>query len=128
MRQAADNCGALLLADIAHISGLVATGEQNNAFQYCDVVTTTTHKSLRGPRSGMIFSRKTKRSDGSMLLYVTPSEMLRRRALQIVSRASMILHAHTHAFFLRMPDVSECKIESFCVEISTSLSPAIRLA
>jgi|EP00670_Eutreptiella_braarudii_P001538 glycine hydroxymethyltransferase len=64
-RKAADNCGALLLADIAHISGLVATGEQNNAFQYCDVVTTTTHKSLRGPRSGMIFSRKTKRSDGT---------------------------------------------------------------
>merc|ERR1712194_660821 len=41
--------------DIAHISGLVATGEHPGPFEHCDVVTTTTHKSLRGPRSGMIF-------------------------------------------------------------------------
>jgi glycine hydroxymethyltransferase len=65
MRKAADNCGALLMSDIAHISGLVATGEQNNAFLWSDVVTTTTHKSLAGPRSGMIFSRKKSRADGS---------------------------------------------------------------
>jgi glycine hydroxymethyltransferase len=57
-RKAADSVGALLMADIAHISGLVAAGEANNPFQLCDVVTTTTHKSLRGPRSGMIFVRK----------------------------------------------------------------------
>ncbi len=50
------NC--LLLADIAHISGLVATQEANNPFEYCDIVTTTTHKTLRGPRSGMIFYKK----------------------------------------------------------------------
>ena len=50
--------GAYLLCDIAHISGLVATGNCNNPFKYADVVTTTTHKSLRGPRSGMIFSKK----------------------------------------------------------------------
>jgi len=43
------------LADIAHISGLVATKEHPSPFDYCDVVTTTTHKSLRGPRAGMIF-------------------------------------------------------------------------
>jgi len=54
-REIADEVGALLLADIAHISGLVATGIHMSPFQYCDVVTTTTHKSLRGPRSGMIF-------------------------------------------------------------------------
>merc|ERR1712166_1499290 len=42
----------------AHISGLVATGEHSSPFDYCDVVTTTTHKSLRGPRAGMIFFRK----------------------------------------------------------------------
>merc|ERR1712070_1162655 len=54
-REIADECGALLMADIAHISGLVATGIHLSPFQYCDVVTTTTHKSLRGPRSGMIF-------------------------------------------------------------------------
>merc|ERR1712127_1035795 len=51
----ADEVGALLLADIAHISGLVATGLHPSPFEHCDVVTTTTHKSLRGPRSGMIF-------------------------------------------------------------------------
>ena len=40
---------------MAHISGLVATGEARNPFEFCDVVTTTTHKTLRGPRAGMIF-------------------------------------------------------------------------
>merc|ERR1712226_1140912 len=54
-REIADEVGAILMADIAHISGLVATGQHPSPFQYCDVVTTTTHKSLRGPRSGMIF-------------------------------------------------------------------------
>merc|ERR1712084_181703 len=54
-REIADEVGALLMADIAHISGLVATGQHPSPFAHCDVVTTTTHKSLRGPRSGMIF-------------------------------------------------------------------------
>lgn len=54
-RAIADEVGALLMADIAHISGLVATGKHPAPFEFCDVVTTTTHKSLRGPRSGMIF-------------------------------------------------------------------------
>jgi len=54
-REIADEVGALLMADIAHISGLVATGQHPSPFEHCDVVTTTTHKSLRGPRSGMIF-------------------------------------------------------------------------
>lgn len=57
MRKIADSVGALLMADMAHISGLVAAQEANNPFDHCDVVTTTTHKSLRGPRSGMIFAR-----------------------------------------------------------------------
>merc|ERR1719194_280487 len=56
-REIADECGALLMADIAHISGLVATEQHPSPFQHCDVVTTTTHKSLRGPRAGMIFFR-----------------------------------------------------------------------
>lgn len=43
---------------MAHISGLVAAQELNNPFEYADVVSTTTHKSLRGPRSGMIFGKK----------------------------------------------------------------------
>lgn len=49
---------AYLMADIAHISGFVATQEMNSPFKYCDIVTTTTHKSLRGPRAGIIFFRK----------------------------------------------------------------------
>eukprot|EP01122_Echinamoeba_exundans_P008113 TRINITY_DN2628_c0_g1_i1.p1 TRINITY_DN2628_c0_g1~~TRINITY_DN2628_c0_g1_i1.p1 ORF type:complete len:476 (-),score=137.52 TRINITY_DN2628_c0_g1_i1:335-1714(-) len=62
-RQIADKNGAYLLADIAHISGLVASQEANNPFEYCDLVTTTTHKTLRGPRAGLIFFRKGKRKD-----------------------------------------------------------------
>lgn len=57
-REIADEVGALLLADMAHVSGLVAAGEIPSPFDYCDIVTTTTHKTLRGPRSGMIFYRK----------------------------------------------------------------------
>jgi len=56
-REIADEVGALLMADIAHISGLVATKQHPAPFEHCDVVTTTTHKSLRGPRAGMIFFR-----------------------------------------------------------------------
>jgi glycine hydroxymethyltransferase len=58
MRKIADNCGAYLLADMAHISGLVAGGVIPTPFDFADVVTTTTHKSLRGPRGAMIFYRK----------------------------------------------------------------------
>lgn len=58
-RKIADDVGAYLLVDMAHISGLVASGVADNPFEYADIVTTTTHKSLRGPRSGMIFFRKT---------------------------------------------------------------------
>eukprot|EP00298_Acanthocystis_sp_HF-20_P019811 c24259_g1_i1.p1 GENE.c24259_g1_i1~~c24259_g1_i1.p1 ORF type:complete len:507 (+),score=227.95 c24259_g1_i1:33-1523(+) len=58
MRKAADRVGAILLGDMAHISGLVAAGVIPSPFEYCDVVTTTTHKSLRGPRGAMIFFKK----------------------------------------------------------------------
>jgi len=56
-REIADSVGAYLMADIAHISGLVATGLLATPFDHCDVVTSTTHKSLRGPRSGIIFCK-----------------------------------------------------------------------
>ena len=58
MRAIADKHKSILLADMAHISGLVATGLVPSPFEYSDVVTTTTHKSLRGPRGAMIFYRK----------------------------------------------------------------------
>lgn len=61
-----DKVGAYLLCDMAHISGLIATKEHNNPFEYCDIVTSTTHKTLRGPRAGMIFIKKLlKTYDGS---------------------------------------------------------------
>lgn len=57
-REIADEVGAYLMADIAHIAGLVASGHHPNPFPYCDVVTTTTHKTLRGPRGGMIMAKR----------------------------------------------------------------------
>jgi glycine hydroxymethyltransferase len=60
-RKIADDNGALLLMDMAHISGLVLTKEALSPFETADVVTTTTHKSLRGPRAGIIFFRKDER-------------------------------------------------------------------
>ena len=56
-RAIADEVGAYLLADIAHIAGLVASGHHPNPVPHCDVVTTTTHKTLRGPRGGLILTR-----------------------------------------------------------------------
>lgn len=58
MRAIADKVGAYLLSDMAHISGLVSAGVTDSPFPYSDIVTTTTHKSLRGPRGAMIFFRK----------------------------------------------------------------------
>ncbi|CAF1172107.1 unnamed protein product [Didymodactylos carnosus] len=57
-RNICNEVGAILMADIAHVSGLVAAKVVNDPFPYCDIVTTTTHKSLRGPRAAMIFYRK----------------------------------------------------------------------
>lgn len=62
-RQIADKVKAYLMADIAHIAGLVATGLHPHPFPWCDVVTTTTHKTLRGPRGGLILSKIKDRLD-----------------------------------------------------------------
>lgn len=69
LREIADKVGALLMSDMAHISGLVAAEEADQPFNHCDIVTTTTHKSLRGPRAGMIFFRKGARPDGNGASY-----------------------------------------------------------
>jgi glycine hydroxymethyltransferase len=60
LREIADSCKALLMSDMAHISGLVAAQVVDDPFKYSHIVTTTTHKSLRGPRAGMIFFSKDK--------------------------------------------------------------------
>ena len=57
-REIADECGAMLMVDMAHIAGLVATGNHMSPVPYCDVVTTTTHKTLRGPRGGLILCKE----------------------------------------------------------------------
>lgn len=57
-REIADECGALLMADIAHPAGLVVAGLYSDPIPHCDYVTTTTHKTLRGPRGGMIMMKE----------------------------------------------------------------------
>ena len=57
-REIADACGAYLMVDMAHIAGLVATGHHPNPVPYCDFVTSTTHKTLRGPRGGIILCKQ----------------------------------------------------------------------
>lgn len=59
-RAIADECGAILMVDMSHVAGLVAGGVYPSPFNYADVVTTTVHKTLRGPRSALIFSRSDK--------------------------------------------------------------------
>jgi glycine hydroxymethyltransferase len=58
MRKIADEIGAILMADISHPAGLIAKGLLNNAVEHCHIVTTTTHKTLRGPRGGLIMMGK----------------------------------------------------------------------
>jgi glycine hydroxymethyltransferase len=58
LREIADSVGALLMMDMAHVAGLIAAGLHPDPIPYCDVVTTTTHKTLRGPRGGLILCRE----------------------------------------------------------------------
>ncbi|XP_012551201.1 serine hydroxymethyltransferase isoform X1 [Bombyx mori] len=77
-REIADANGAYLMADMAHVSGLVAAGVIPSPFEYCDIVTTTTHKTLRGPRAGVIFFRKGVRSvkaNGQKVMYDLESKI-----------------------------------------------------
>lgn len=71
-RQICDDVGAYLMADMAHVAGIVAAEQIPSPFQYADIVTTTTHKTLRGPRAGVIFFRKGVRAtkpNGDKVLY-----------------------------------------------------------
>lgn len=66
-REIADSCGAYLMVDMSHIVGLIAGGAHSSPFPYADIVTTTTHKTLRGPRGALIFARKDKRELGQKI-------------------------------------------------------------
>ena len=57
-REIADRNGSWLMADMAHVAGLVAAGLVPSPFEHCDIVTSTVHKTLRGPRAGIIFYRR----------------------------------------------------------------------
>ena len=95
-RSIADSVGAYLMCDMAHISGLVATGEANNPFEYCDLVTTTTHKTLRGPRSGMIFFKKT--FEEQINFSVFPGLQGGPHEHQIAGVATQLLEVQTQEF------------------------------
>jgi glycine hydroxymethyltransferase len=66
-REIADSSGALLMVDMSHFAGLVAGGAYPSPFEYADIVTTTTHKTLRGPRGAIIFSKKDNREIGKKI-------------------------------------------------------------
>lgn len=98
-REIADANGAILMMDMAHISGLVATGEALNPFEYCDIVTTTTHKSLRGPRAGMIFYKKDSRDfEKKISDAVFPALQGGPHEHQIAGIATQLLEVNTPEF------------------------------
>jgi len=77
-RSIANQHGSWLMADMAHVAGLVAAGQAPSPFEYCDVVTSTVHKTLRGPRAGIIFYRKGVRSvdnKGNKVMYDIESKI-----------------------------------------------------
>ncbi|MCA9281763.1 MAG: serine hydroxymethyltransferase [Phycisphaeraceae bacterium] len=119
-RQIADECGALLMADIAHIAGLVAAGEHPSPFPHAHVVTTTTHKTLRGPRGGLIMtsdeeiSKKINRAlfpgmQGGPLMHVILSKVVafgealkpefKQYAKQVIANAKSLAKALTERGF-----------------------------
>ncbi len=69
VRKAADACGAVIMADIAHIAGLVAAGIHPSPVPHCEFVTTTTHKTLRGPRGGLILCKEEQKKDVNRSLF-----------------------------------------------------------
>eukprot|EP00600_Ochromonadales_sp_CCMP1393_P008376 CAMPEP_0174971148 /NCGR_PEP_ID=MMETSP0004_2-20121128/9814_1 /TAXON_ID=420556 /ORGANISM="Ochromonas sp., Strain CCMP1393" /LENGTH=470 /DNA_ID=CAMNT_0016221031 /DNA_START=45 /DNA_END=1457 /DNA_ORIENTATION=+ len=98
-RKIADANGSLMMMDMAHISGLVATGMQSSPFEYADIVTTTTHKSLRGPRAGLIFFRRDARDFESKInAAVFPGLQGGPHVHQIAGVATQLKEAATEDF------------------------------
>jgi len=98
-REIADACGAYLMVDMSHIAGLVAGGAHPSPFPYADIVTTTTHKTLRGPRSALIFSRRDARElDKKIDKAVFPGLQGGPHMNQIAAVAVALKEADTPAF------------------------------
>ena len=97
-REIADSVGAYLFSDMSHISGLVAAKEANDPFEYSDVVSSTTHKSLRGPRSGMIFTRKENGLNEKMDFAVFPQLQGGPHNPQIAALAAQLHQVQTPEF------------------------------
>lgn len=98
-REIADSVGALLMVDMAHIAGLVAGGAHPSPFAYADIVTSTTHKTLRGPRSGIIFAKKDERELGKKIdKAVFPGLQGGPHMNQIAAVAVALAEAQTPAF------------------------------
>lgn len=95
-REIADKCGSYLMCDMAHISGLVATGMLESPFKYCDIVTTTTHKTLRGPRAGMIFYKLKYKQQIDQALF--PGLQGGPHINKIAGVATQLLQAETNEF------------------------------
>ena len=99
MREVADAAEALLMVDMSHIAGLVAGGVYSSPFKYADIVTTTTHKTLRGPRAAMIFSRKDARElDKKIDKAIIPGLQGGPHINQIAAVAVALKEAMTPAF------------------------------
>ncbi len=98
-REIADACGALLMVDMAHTAGLVAAGAYPSPFPYADIVTTTVHKTLRGPRSGIIFAKKDERElDKKIDRAIFPGLQGGPHMNQIAAVAVALKEASTPAF------------------------------
>ncbi|MES2953721.1 MAG: serine hydroxymethyltransferase [Patescibacteria group bacterium] len=98
MRAVADACGAYLMVDMSHIAGLIAGKAYPSPFPYADVVTTTTHKTLRGPRSAMIFSKSANKLADSIDKAVFPGLQGGPHLNQIAGVAVALAEAKSVAF------------------------------
>ena len=88
---------------MAHISGLVATGEADSPFKYGDVVTTTTHKSLRGPRAGLIFYRKDERGFESKINSAVFPGLQGTSFIQCILYVLYLIHHDIQAHYINCP-------------------------
>lgn len=86
-KEIVDSCGAYLMVDMSHIAGLVAGGTHPSPFPYADVVTTTTHKTLRGPRGALIFSREKTLRNLPFSITGTTGNDSKRQISELINRA-----------------------------------------